>query len=182
MEEKTLLKGLKEGKEDVLAAIIDQYTAYVATVIRNQLGAEAQVTEIEELASTVFFTLWQKRHTILTTHLRGWLGVVARNCARSYLRKQKREGNMVSLEELIVVSGDRAEELLEAKERSRILNLALLELGEPDSEILKRYYYKEEKISSIAQHLEMNPEAVKSRLRRGRAKLKEILQREGYEE
>lgn len=182
MEDKDLLKGLREGRQDALEAVIDQYAAYVAAVIRNQLGSTYQTADVEEIASTVFFTLWQKRSLIVTHHLRGWLSAVAKNCTRSYMRKRGPDNRTVSIEDVILVDRDRASGLLEAKERSRILKMALRELGVPDAEIFTRYYYREETISSIAQHLDMHPEAVKSRLRRGRQKLKEILRKEGYEQ
>lgn len=182
MEDKDFLKELKEDRKEALAAAIERYSAYVAAVVRNQLGAACRNVDVEEIASTVFFTLWQQRHRIRTLHLRGWLGTVAKNCARAYLRKSRNERNNVSLEDIILVDGDKASRLLEAKERSRVLKQALLELGEPDSGIFIRYYYQSESISSIGQQLNMHPEAVKSRLRRGRAKLREILCREGYEQ
>lgn len=181
MEDKELLNELKEDRIEALEAVIDRYSAYVATVIRNQLGPRCRNVDVEELASAVFFTLWQERRAIRTFHLRGWLGTVAKNRARAHLRKNRKECTQVSLEDIILVSGDRAAELLEAKERRRILKLALQELGEPDGEIFRRCYYYRESVPSIARQLDMHPEAVKSRLRRGREKLKEILRREGFE-
>lgn len=180
MEDKELLKGLRENSKDSLETTIYQYAAYVSAVISNQLGDAYSHTDVEEIASTVFFTLWQKRHLIVTSHLRGWLGAVARNCTRSHLRKQKQSVKTVRIEDVVLVDNDKTELIWEAKERARILRMALHELGEPDCEILMRYYYHNQSTASIAQHLNMNPEAVKSRLRRGRGKLKEILQREGY--
>lgn len=181
MEDKELLNGIKADQKDALAAVIDRYTPYVATVVRDRLGPSCRNADVEEVVSTVFFTLWRERHTIRTSHLRGWLGTVAKNCARAHLRKDGKNSKNVSLEDVILVGGDQASKLLEAKERRRILQKALGELGEPDSGIFIRYYYHEENISSIGRHLDMHPEAVKSRLRRGREKLKEILRREGYE-
>lgn len=181
MEDKDLLNGLKNDRKEALEAAIGQYAAYVAAVIRNRLGPSCRKEDAEEIASTVFFTLWQERHRIRSVHLRGWLGRVAKNCAGIWMRKNRNDRNQVSLEDVILVDRDRASGLLEAQERTRILKKALLELGEPDSAIFIRYYYHEESVSSIAQRLNMHPEAVKSRLRRGRTKLKEILQEEGYE-
>lgn len=43
------------------------------------------------------------------------------------------------------------------------------------------YYYRYKKIEEIAEALEMNPQTVKTRLRRGRETLKRILLEEGYD-
>lgn len=181
MDDKNLLEQLRENNLAALEQAIDGYSAYVVTVIRNQLGPSARRCDVEELASDVFFTLWQKRQAIRTLHLRGWLGTVARNRARSFLRQRRRDGALVSLEEVILPEADQAAGLAEAQEQSQLLAAALEELGEPDGEILRRFYGREEPVAAIAAQMHLHPEAVKSRLRRGRKKLKTILCREGYE-
>ena len=178
-EEKELLERLKSGDTAALEQLIAIYTPYVSTVIRNQLGA-CRAADVEELAATVFFTLWEKRRSI-RTNLRPWLAKVAKNCARTFQRRQKKQQKIISLEDVILVEKDKALLLTEARERTRILKLALDELGPTDSEIFTRYYYHEQTTAEIGTALGLHPEAVKSRLRRGREKLKEILQREGYE-
>jgi RNA polymerase sigma-70 factor (ECF subfamily) len=42
------------------------------------------------------------------------------------------------------------------------------------------YYYQYKKLDEIAQELQMNPQTVKTRLRRGREVLKKFLIKEGY--
>ena len=49
-------------------------------------------------------------------------------------------------------------------------------MGWPDREIFLRYYYYDQKISEIADEMDMNAETVKSRLRRGREKLKSLIE------
>lgn len=178
MEDKALLMELKKNNHEILETLISCYCGYVSTIIRNQLGEGYSEADVEELASEVFFKLWQKRFTIKTTHLRGWLGTVARNYARSFQRKNKPQ--TVCIDDVILVDDDQGSKLLEQKERTRILQLALDALGEPDSQILRMYYYDEMPVASIAQHLRLHPEAVKSKIRRGREKIKKILRTEGY--
>ena len=178
MDDTILLMGLRNSDTEVLAEVISCYSAYVSAIIRNQLSDGFSEADIEELASEVFFLLWQKRFSIKTTHLRGWLGTVAKNQARSFRRKRKL--HTVCIEDVLLIKDDKAEELLEQRERSRILNLALQELGEPDSQVLKLYYFHELTVPAIAEHLHLHPEAVKSKIRRGRAKLKQILRAGGY--
>ena len=52
---------------------------------------------------------------------------------------------------------------------------AVMSLGEPDNEIFVRYYVFGEKIREIAKATGVNPSTVKTKLSRGKRKLKEIL-------
>ena len=54
-------------------------------------------------------------------------------------------------------------------------------MGQPDREIFLRHYYYNQKCSAIAAALDMTEEAVKARLKRGRAKLKAVIQEGGYD-
>ena len=54
------------------------------------------------------------------------------------------------------------------------------ELKPEDREIFTKYYYECMKIEEIAEELQMNPQTIKTRLRRGRETLKQILLKEGY--
>lgn len=181
MEDKDFLEGLRRSDLDTLAGLIDHYSPYVFSVVRNQLGRFGNEADVEEIASEVFFILWQKRFTFKSTHLRGWLGIVSRNQARSFQRKNKKYSKEISIEDVFLVEGEQSEKLLEQKERTRILWIALQELGEPDSTILTLFYYDDLSVPSIATRLQMHPEAIKSKIRRGREKIKSILRREGYE-
>ena len=86
----------------------------------------------------------------------------------------------MSQEDLILVSGDTAQRALEQKERRRWIRQTLKELGPPDSEIFLRYYYYEQPVRDIAEELGLKPEAVKTRLRRGREKLRTLMEKGGY--
>ena len=179
MDDQAIRTGLRRGDMDALEAAITGYGAYVAAVIRNQLGETARAEDAEEIAADVFCALWQNRKTLKTTHIRGWLGSTARNRARTFLRQKRRDP--IPLEDVITVADEDAVRLLEERERARVIRRALAALGPEDREIFVRYYYYNETIPAIAKDMGRHPEAVKSRLRRGRAKLKEILRQEGYD-
>ena len=53
-------------------------------------------------------------------------------------------------------------------------------LGEPDSEIFKRHYFLYQKTDEIAAVLDMNAATVRTRLRRGRERLREYFGERGY--
>ena len=91
MDEQNLLSRLRHGDEQALAAAITQYSAYVVTVIHNRSRGLLSPEDEDELASSVFFALWQSCRTVKSGHLRAWLGSVARNKTVDRLRKSRSE-------------------------------------------------------------------------------------------
>lgn len=178
MEDHTLIQRLGRGDPGALEAAITRYGAYVATVIRNQLGRFATPEDVEELSSDAFVSLWQHRSTLKTERLRGWLGTTARNCARDFLRKNSLL--TVNIDDCIILAEDSAHSLLTKEERKRIVGEALLSLSSEDREIFLRYYFYGQSTAQIAEQMELNSNTIKSRLARGRAKLKEVLEQGGY--
>ena len=174
-DDKTILRRLKRGDAAALEAAVRQYSGYVSAVIGNQLGPCAAAEDIEELASDVFVALWRAPQPLRTEHLRGWLGKVARNQAISFLRRQPMP--LVRDEDCILVDDRDAQKLLEAKERSALLNAALAALTPEDREIFLRRYYYNQTAGQIAEALHMNPSTVRSRLLRGRQALRTELQK-----
>lgn len=52
-------------------------------------------------------------------------------------------------------------------------------LGDPDREIFLRHYYYAQTVSEISHQMRLNESTVKTKLRRGRARLRAILLRWG---
>ncbi len=178
MTEAEMRRRLHRGNRQDFEEIVRYYTPYVMTILQNQLGTEHTEADVEEVCMDVFLALWHNRERIHSDNLRGWLVRVARNKACDLVRKKG--VRTIPLEDLVVVSDDHALEGLDQKERSRMVRDALHKLGDSDREIFLRYYYYEQKINEIAGEMGMNPETVKSRLKRGREALKKILEQEGF--
>lgn len=101
--------------------------------------------------------------------LRAYLAAVARNFALKKLNKQR---DYTSLDEIELP--DEAA-VLEENTADSVVWDAVMSLGEPDNEIFVRYYKFGEKIREIAKATGVNPSTVKTKLSRGKRKLKEIL-------
>lgn len=177
MDEKQLIKRLKQSDDTALEQVIGRYTAYVATVIANQLGGFFDSTVVEELAADVFFTLWKSRKNL--SHLRGWLGAVARNKAKDYLRKLPQPPQPLE-EDCMICADDCLFDTLERQEQARVIDQALRQMQPQEREILVRYYFHCQTVAQTAQEMDLHVEAAKSRLQRSRAKLKGILEKGGY--
>ena len=177
MEDKTIMQKIHLGHRDGLDDAIRRYGPYVSAVIRNQLG-DCSREDVDELCMDVFLALWKNRNTSIQ-NLRSWLVQVARNKAISFLRKKKLP--TVPEEKAILVEDHSAGDLLDARERDRILREALLSLGQEDRKIFLQYYYYNQPMARIAEEMGMTLSAVKSRMSRGRKVLREKLTERGYQ-
>ncbi len=173
-DEERLLRNLKKRKRGSLEKAIELYTPYVSTVVYNVIGAAMSREDIEETVSDVFISLWKNAGSLDADKgcIRAYLGAAARNTAKNRLR---RAFGHEELDETIVSDSSIPEEEAERREERRLLIDAVRALGEPDSEIFLRYYFYDEKISEISDTVGICTSTVKSKLARGRKKLREIL-------
>jgi RNA polymerase sigma-70 factor (ECF subfamily) len=65
------------------------------------------------------------------------------------------------------------------RDRDARVRRAVDEMRQPDREIFLRHYYYCQTVSRISEELQINPETVKSRLSRGRDKLRKALSEGG---
>lgn len=178
MDEKEYLKRLKQREESALEWFIDRYTAYVSTIVYSIIGSSMSAEDIEEVSSDVFFTLWNNARQIKQGKVKAYLSGIARNKAKEYTRRIRAE---VALEDdLLIVSDDNLERRFEQREQARYLKKTVMALPHPDREIFLRYYYYYQPVSEIAQEMDMKVSTVKTKLYRGRNKLKEMIRKGGY--
>ncbi len=176
MTEEQALRQMQRGSQEALAWFIDRYGAYVSAVIRGILGTALAESDVEETASDVFFSLWNNAGKVHSGAARPWLSAVARNAARDRLRRAVPEQPLP--EDAVIVDDRTPETALTEKERTTRVQLALLSLEPSDREVFLRFYYYCQRIGDIAREMGLNESTVKSRLRRGREKLKTFLLRE----
>ena len=177
MDEQNLLSRLRHGDEQALAAAITQYSAYVVTVIHNRSRGLLSPEDEDELASSVFFTLWQSCRTVKSGHLRAWLGSVARNKTVDRLRKSRSE---VPLDEDLAGTEDFLLEEASKREQAQQLRAAVAQLSETDREIICPFYDLCQPAVEIAAALGLTPAAVRMRLVRSREAIRNELCRGGF--
>lgn len=155
--------------------VIKIYTPYVSAVIYNTIGNIAPKEDIEEVISDTFLQLWRNANSIDEEKgcIRSYIGAVARNTAKNKLRTIRINEE---LDENIVFNSDNPQDVLLKNEERKFLLDMIAALGEPDSEIFLRYYYYNEKNRSISDVMNINISTVKSKLSRGKEKLKNAMQ------
>lgn len=177
MDERTLLKHLTKGNQQALETVILKYSAYVVAVIHNRSRGCLSPEDEEEIASDVFFSLWQHAGTIEPGHLKPWLGSVARNSTVNRLRKRKLT---VPLEDNELILDNPQWESLSKKEQARQLQGALMTLKPQDREIFYRFYDLCETTTQISTAMNMPASTVRTRLSRGRETLRITLCQGGF--
>ena len=154
-----------------------RYSAYVVTVIHNRSRGLLSPEDEDELASSVFFTLWQSCRTVKSGHLRAWLGSVARNKTVDRLRKSRSE---IPLDEDLAGTEDFLLEEASKREQAQQLRAAVAQLSETDREIICRFYDLCQPAAKIAAALGLTPAAVRMRLVRSREAIRNELCRGGF--
>ena len=178
MEEQELVRQLKEGNPSALERMIEIYTAYISTVVKNVIGNWMKTEDVEEVVSDTFVLLWRNAAQIQEgSTIKSYLATIARNQALKKLRRFNPRVYPLDEElELIVDHND----FRTRTELRQALEWALSSMGDVDREIFLRYYFFMEKTASIADRLNTREATVRSRLSRGRKYLKEKLIEGGY--
>ena len=173
MTELKALRLLQQGSADGLRWFIAKYTPYVSTVIYNIIGSSMSSADVEEVASDVFFALWENAEKVNSGSVRGYLGSIARNKAKNKIREA---GFDLPLEEDLYISEDLPlEEQFAQQELQSIVKREVMAMDEPDREIRLRYYYYYQPIHRIAREMGMTAANIKVRLHRARNTLRSTL-------
>ena len=178
MTEQIMLKKIRDRDPAGLEALMDRYTPYVSAIVWNILRFSMQPEDAEEVVSDVFLAAWNQAEDLQLGKIKAWLAGVARNTARKKLRNIDQE---LPLEEDILELPEQAglESALEKTEERFLVNWAVNDLPEQDREVFLRHYYYAQTVREISKEMTLNDSTIKTKLRRGRTKLKETLTRWG---
>lgn len=179
MNERRLLRELRDGDAGALGEIIAAYTPYLCAVASNIMAPALSKEDVEEVVSDAFVRLWTHRREPLPGKLRPWLAAVTRNRAKDALRRA-RIAEPLDDDLLEIAAPDDMEEAVLMAELSEIAREAVDSLGEPDGEIFRRHYFLYQKTEEIAAVLNISGATVRTKLRRGRERLKEYFTERGY--
>ena len=176
MTEDELIKALKNGSTSALEELIRRYTGYVSSIILRILNGCRQ--DCEELTCEVFLVAWNSRDKLHEGKLKGYLGAVARN--KAFVRLRSKQETLPLEESIIVIEEESVEDAALKRDDALLLEKALSMLDKQQRELFVRHYYYGQTVKEAAEEMQVNLSTAKSWLARGREKLKEILEKEGY--
>ena len=178
MTEKKLLERLRAGDDEALRAVIAEYGPYVQAIAANITIPPLQPEDVEEAAADVFLALWKNAGEVEEGKLKYWLGAVTRNNAKNRLRNLHLAAPFE--EEYMILTVPDTEDRLLADELRQLTRRAVDALPAPDREIFIRHYFLYQKTAEIGAALALNPATVRTKLARGREKLRRSLIEGGY--
>ena len=162
-----------QGDRAALEDTIRRYTHYVAAVAARALAPEPLREDLEEVVSDTFLALWRSRESLDPVRsLRPWLAVTARNLAIDRVRRRRETD---AIPDHLPDSRPGPEELAERNQLHSQLRRLVDGMEEPDRTLFRRYYFEEEPLHQVAKELGLNQATARTRLARGRHKLREAL-------
>ena len=169
--EARLLTRLKNKERNSIDEAIEVYTPYLSTVLYNTAGNRLTKEDIEEIVSDVFVALWKNAEYINLEKgtVRSYIAAAARNFALKRLNKRI---DCTCLDDIEIPNEESTAE--ENSANSAVWD-AVMSLGEPDNEIFVRYYKFDERLKDISRATGINVSTIKTKLSRGKRKLKRIL-------
>lgn len=178
MREDKILRDIRSGDPRGLESLMDRYIPYVSTIVWNILRGSMTAEDAEEVVSDVFLAAWEQADALQEGYVKAWLGAVARNKAKNKLRKIGKE---LPLDEDILEFSeeDGLSERLEQEEERKLVRCAIDQLTTQDREIFLRHYYYAQTVQEISACMRLNESTIKTKLRRGRMRLKDLLTRWG---
>lgn len=168
---------LRLGDPRALEEAMDRYASYAAKIIAVFLNRSLPAEDMEEALSDVFINLWNSRER-LEGDVKPYLAAIARNAARQRLR-QFRPTEPLPADMEPADDGPLPEQRAETAERAAALRQAMDGMAPEDRELFIRFYYLEQTVAEIAAVTGQKPSTLRSRLRRGREKLRRVLLERG---
>lgn len=185
MEDAQIIELFFARDEQALAQTELKYGRYCFTLANSILESDQ---DAEEAVSDTWLRVWNAIPPNRPRVLRLYLARITRNTAFSRWRErsaEKRGGGETALvlDELAdcLRAPGTPEEALDGKELARLIRLFLDGLPPRERGIFLRRYFYVERTEQIAGSLGLKPDGVRKILYRTRKKLKDYLNREGYE-
>lgn len=170
-----LLQAVSRGDESALARLYDRYRLILFGLILRILHDRS---EAEDVLQEVFLQVWRRAHNFDSARGRAftWLVTIARSRALDRLRALGSRSKLVDSDEPPGTDQflDTAEELVKS-EQGEIVRQALRELPEEQRRTLLLAYFEGLTQAEIAERLGHPLGTVKTRMRSGLIKLRDLL-------
>ena len=179
MTEQELRTLIRQSPDEGHRKLFDQYHRYVYAIVWRILGDTASREDAEEIVSDIFAEIFLHLDSVYEGSLKGYISTVSRRTAIDAFRKFSRQKPNLSIDDESFrdfPSDMNITRDYEQSEQAKALFQAVLQLGEPDSQILIQKYYYNRNSSEIARTLHLNPVAVRMRSSRALKRLRKILE------
>ena len=176
-----LVEASLEGDREAFGAIVDRYKALVSSIVYSATG---DLETTQDLAQEVFIEAWRGLPGLREPAKLGpWLAGITRNLVNGLHRRRSvnpaaNGGTVELVEESIASEQEGPREQAISREEKQLLWRALREIPDAYREPLVLYYWEGMNGEAVARALGIGEGAVRVRLHRGRAMLKEQVRKE----
>ena len=174
-KDNTLIHRVQTGDEEAFAALMrDHYSFVYAIVIRMVKNSHDAEEVVQDAFLNAFRGLPQLEDP---AKFKGWLGEIAQNCGRNWLRKQR--GDTVSIDEVseqLLQTEDSPDERLTRQEQRELIRRTMETLPQKDREIAHAYYLDGMSYDELTSAHGLSYSAIASRLARAKRQLSKRLQ------
>lgn len=173
--EKTVLKKIKKGDQLAFKLLYDGYAEYA---LRSAYGITSNYNHASDIVQETFLKVYRNIDQYnMRRPFKPWFYKILLNESKRYMKKQNTQGIPIETEQLMDYLNRRQNE----NENGQDVKAALEELSDQHRTILTLKYISGFKEREISELLELNINTVKSRLYKGRQKLKGIIGGEVHE-
>jgi RNA polymerase sigma factor (sigma-70 family) len=167
------------GESQLYAELVNRYQNFVFTITLRYTNHRE---DAEEIAQDVFVKAYRS-----LADFRGdakfstWLYTIVNTTCITFLRKKKLEVHSLDNEKVFEVadsvdSGFRANQV-EQKSKVQMVNKAIALLSPDDAKLITLFYKGEQSLDEIGQIMGLEPNTVKVKLHRARARLKDKMEK-----
>ena len=169
-QEKHLIYEYIKNNELELDRIMNDFEAYVRTIINNMANDNLSYEDKEEILSDTFFILWKNKLKIKTS-VEAYVAGITRILVKEKFRKRKITYDITEYENIASNLEIIQEDIFENNLIENLVN----GLKEVDIQIITMFYYYSNTTKEIAKELNLSEINVRSRLFRIRNKIRKEL-------
>ena len=175
-DESALVLRCREGEVNAREALVTEYERVVYTVAFRMTGDREEARDITQ---AVFLKVFRGLATFdPRRRFFSWIYRIAVNESIDRLRTRRPDESLDAARE---DPADRPETLAERHQAADLVQMALMELGHDDRQVLVMRHWLERSHAEIGEALGIPEQTVKSRLFEARRRLGRILKRRGVE-
>ena len=179
MEEEDLIIHYKKNNNLMIDNIINKYTNYVYTIIKN-VSFNFSNEDVEEIILDVFLAILNNKNNLKDNMpLKPYIAGITKNIIKNKYRNIILEDDIAQYDNIIKSNID-IQLLIEQKEKNALIEKALNTMKEEDKNIFIYFYYNNMDIKRISSILHLSKSNVKTKLHRIRKILRKSLNEGGY--
>lgn len=175
-----LLETMESNPAETLENIMNEYGSEIKRLVYSYLK---NPSDADDVTQEVFVTVYRKLNTFQgKSTLRSWVYAIAINKCKDYLRSWKvrnikLKGRLEQFVKSAAHPNTPEQQIIEKNAEKQLLN-QVFSLPIKYREVIILFYFEEFSVNEIADALSINQNTVRTRLNRGRGKLKNIIQSE----